>query len=184
MSKLYIGCGPWPYHPQHLVVLKNIEEWTLVDKFVDEPGVEQWDGRTLDEVPYSSVEAIYSSHTLEHFEHRLIPQVLKTWYKKLRPGGELTLNVPDLNWAARLLRKLDSGLPINRYYNQYAGEHGVLSIFYGSQSHDGEYHKSGYTRVYLQKLLEQAGFMNIEIQELEDAHDMGVLIATCKKGGD
>lgn len=177
---LYLGCGPSPVHPQHLEVLGD-KEWTFVDLYVKEPHIKNWDAKTLTEVGDESVSEIYSSHTLEHFEHAQVPEILRTWQRKLIKGGKLTLNVPDLMWAFKLVRRLEAGSPVDGYYNAYAGEHGVLSILFGSQSHDGEYHKGAFTESYLRDLLVAVGFQDIDIECKEDGHDMGVIIAVCRK---
>lgn len=181
MLKLYIGCGPSPVHPQHLEILGNPSEWTFVDKYVQEPHIKNWDGRFLTEVQDGTVDEIYSSHTLEHFEHGMIPEILKTWHKKLKPGGVLTINVPDIMWALRRLKHLENGGMLSGYYTGYNGDHGILSIIFGSQSHEGEYHKGAFTHNYLEWLLTNAGFQGIDINDTEDSHDMGILLAVCRK---
>jgi len=51
-----------------------------------------------------SVEQIYASHVLEHFDYRdqLVP-TLKEWHRVLVPGGCLFVSVPDLDILARLV---------------------------------------------------------------------------------
>lgn len=181
INRLYIGCGPSPIHPQHLEILGDPNDWTFIDLYVKEPHIKNWDGKTLDEVPDESVDEIYSSHTLEHFEHAQVPGILRTWHRKLVKGGKLTVNVPNLMWAFRLLQRLEAGSPVDGYYNTYLGEHGVFSILYGSQSHEGEYHKGAFTPSHLYRVLLAAGFEDIETELAADGHDMGVLIAVCRK---
>lgn len=179
--KLYLGCGPSPVHPQHLEVLGDPKDWTFIDLYVHEPHIKQWDARILDEVPPSSVEYMYASHLLEHFPHTQVKAILKAWQSKLVDGGKLTLNVPDLTWAAWQIIKYDQGGALEGYYYTFGGEHGLLSVVYGSQSHDGEYHKSGYTKYALECLLAEVGLTDIAVEQKFDAHEMGVLIATCLK---
>lgn len=177
--KLYIGCGPSPIHTQHLEVLGNPDEWTFIDKYIKEPHIKNWDGRFLDEVEDESIEHIYSSHTLEHFEHEHIPAILETWKRKLKVGGKLTINVPNILWVLKRLNALEQDGFLDGYYNTFAGEHGLLSVIYGSQSHEGEYHKGAFTPQYLESLLK--GFSNVYIDTFEDAHDMGIILAICQK---
>lgn len=179
--KLYLGCGPSPVHEQHLKVLGNPDEWTFVDLYVKEPHIKNWDAMRLHEVPDGYVTDIYASHLLEHFEHSLVSEVLKLWRIKLAMDGRLTINVPNLLWATRRLNQLENEHSVEGYYNTYTGEHGVMSIFYGSQSHEGEYHKTGFTPKHLANLLHQATFRSVKVYETEDAHDMGVLIAEAIK---
>lgn len=49
----------------------------------------------------NSVDEIYTSHTLEHIHHSLHPQVLKEWVRVLKPGGTISIAVPDIDaWIA------------------------------------------------------------------------------------
>lgn len=184
MTKLYLGCARPPFHPQHLAVLGNPEEWVWVDKYIDHPQVKKWDAETLEEVEDGTVEAIYASHLLEHIPHTRVRHVLQLWNRKLKSGGTLILNVPDLIWACRQLIKLEGGTPLDGYYHTYQGDTGLLSIFYGTQSHSGEYHQGGFTKSTLGTHLSLSGFnFNFEkdIRQEMDAHDMGVLIAEATK---
>jgi len=47
----------------------------------------------------NSVEAIYSSHTLEHIFPDKLPFVLKEWHRVLRPGAAVRIVVPDVQKA-------------------------------------------------------------------------------------
>src|SRR5258708_29245418 len=106
-TKVNLGVGPRPFHPQHLEVMKNIDEWILVDKFIKEPGIENWDATDLDKIGDLTMEVIYASHLLEHIPHPLVPAALYHWFRKLKIGGELILNVPDMKWLARQISKYE-----------------------------------------------------------------------------
>lgn len=179
--KLYLGSSEPPFHPQHVAVMGNPGEWTWVDYYVDHPRVKKWDATKLDEVENDSIEAIYASHLLEHFPHTKIFHILSTWYRKLKKDGKLIINVPDLVWAAKQLVRLERGIPLTGYYTTFEGEHGLQSIFYGSQSHDGEFHKAGFTETSLAQHLTVAGFKNLKIWTQFDAHEMQVIIAEATK---
>lgn len=179
--KLYLGCGPLPIHPQHLEVMHDLTEWTLVDKYVEDPEIKPWDATNLWQVEDESVEHIYASHLLEHLPHTKVKEVLKDWFYKLQKGGKLTLNVPDMLWTAKQIVKYASNGFLDGYYNQWDGEHGLMSIVYGSQSHEGELHKSGFYAEGLFFLLIECGFSDIEVKKLVDSHEMGVLIAICHR---
>jgi SAM-dependent methyltransferase len=51
--------------------------------------------------PAGSVDAIYSSHMLEHLEPNDALFVLRECYRVLRPGGTLRIVVPDLKFIVR-----------------------------------------------------------------------------------
>lgn len=171
--KLYVGCAMPPFHQQHYDLFSDLDSFIWVDKYIDHPQVKKWDALDL-QVDDNSSEIIYASHLLEHIEHDKIPYLLSHWKSKLKNGGQIVINVPDLEWCAKQLIKYEQGYLLDGYYNTFAGEHGLLSILYGSQTHDGEYHKGGFTKSYLESL-------SFTVEKQFDAHDMGVLIARAVK---
>lgn len=177
MAKLCLGVGPLPIHPQHLQIMGDVKQWTLIDLYIKDPTILNWDASKLDEVRDGSVDHIYTSHLLEHFPQIDIKNIIGRWVGKLKMGGKLTINVPDMEWAARQILKHSDTVPLDGYYNAWEGEHGLMSIVYGSQSHTGEYHQSGFNERFLKELLEQSGLSDVTVIKLEDAHDMGVLLA-------
>ena len=180
--KLNLGCGPLPLHPQHLQIMQEPEEWTLVDLYVKHPLIKNWDASHLTEVDDGSVSHIYSSHTLEHLSHRQVPIILKHWWNKLKKGGIITLNVPDLVWACKQIMRYENMQPLTSgVYTTFEGNNVLQSILYGTHAHEGEYHKAGFTPRSLERLLDSAGFSDIIITPLYDNHDMGVLFATAIK---
>jgi 2-polyprenyl-3-methyl-5-hydroxy-6-metoxy-1,4-benzoquinol methylase len=184
---LNLGVGPGRIHQQHLDIMlpiAPIEKWTLVDKFVIQDGIENWDAEVLDEVPNGSVDVIYTSHLLEHISHRNLVPVLEMWFDKLKPGGRLIINVPDMEWAARQILRFESGQILSGVYSDFEGERGLQSVVYGTHAHDGEHHKACFVRTSLWELLDGVGYEKIKIEQFEDAHDMGVLLARCEKPKD
>ena len=178
MLKLNLGCGPLPIHPQHYSVMEKPEEWTLVDFYVKDPSIKNWDAEKLEEVENGSCEAIYASHLLEHISHRRISEVLTLWYNKLCDNGQIIINVPDLLWASREVIKYENDQPLSSsVYTSFEGNTGLQSIFYGTHAHEGEVHKAGFTQKSLTALLESIGFKNVAVTPWYDAHDMGVLMA-------
>lgn len=186
MKNLYLGCGPYPIHPQHAEIMGSLDvdtllkEWTLVDKYVEQPHTERWDATNLP-VEDESIGKIYNSHLLEHFPHPQIPTILKHWFDKLQDGGELIINVPDFAWIAKQALKLENGYLLDGYYNTWEGEHGLQQCIYGSHAHDGEIHKAGYLESTLRALLEATGFKEIKIEKIFEAHNMGCLLARATK---
>lgn len=179
--KLYLGCGPSPLHQQHRDIMGIPEEWTFVDLYVKEPHIKNWDATKLDEIKDSSVEKIYSSHLLEHFSHIQVESILKIWYSKLEEDGAMIVNVPDLAWGASQILNYENGKPLDGYFYDFAGEHGLLSVIYGSHSTEGEHHQGGFVKSYLEELLQRVGFKEVSVERIYDAHDMGCLIARGKK---
>lgn len=182
MSKINLGCGPLPLHQQHLDIMGDIDDWILVDKYVKDSKIKNWDAEKLTEVPDDSVDIFYLSHLLEHLPHKNIGKDLTLWFKKMKTGGKIVINVPDLCWVASEILKYESGQKLeSAYFTDFAGDHGLLSVLYGSQAHAGEFHNSGFTEKYIKKVLGDVGFWNIKTKTGMDAHSMGVVVAIAEK---
>ena len=179
--KIYLGCGPGALHEQHKKVMGDPNEWTFVDYYVHEPHIKNWDARTLPQVANDTVEHIYCSHLLEHLPHSELRTILRTWKDRLIPGGRLTINVPDLLWVCKEIARYEQGQLLEGYFCDFDGHHGLLAVLYGSQMHEGEYHKGGFTKRYLKEILEEVGFHGVRVEQVFEAHEMGCLIAEAVK---
>jgi predicted SAM-dependent methyltransferase len=136
--RLDLGSGPFP----------RGAGWIAVDAYVDECDLKapMWD------LPFDdgAVDAIYSSHSLEHVTKFQVPPTLAEWRRVLRPGGTAEVIVPDLRWACR-----------NWLQHQTTDWH--MDVVFGLQTHDGEAHRTGFTPKILQAYLADAGF---EVRDL------------------
>lgn len=169
--KLFLGCGPMPFHPYHKQYVD--ESWTFIDLYEKHPDIVSMDARYL-EYPDNSTDEIYASHLLEHFATREVFPTLKEWYRVLKPGGKLRINVPDLKWCAKCIlgQKYSSFFDRDRRY---------IDMLYGNQENEGEFHKTGFTKELLEDYLIRAGFREINIDQRYEAHDMGCLLAVAYK---
>lgn len=89
--RLHLGCGD-----------TYIEDWINID--LARPGRKQdldWDLRHGLPFPDSSVEAIFSEHTLEHLALDAALVLFKECAQTLRPGGIMRISVPDLEYHVR-----------------------------------------------------------------------------------
>lgn len=64
--------------------------------------------------PDNSVDEIRASHILEHFPHTETGAVLADWVRALKPGGLLSIAVPDFDWICRAYQS-GADMPIQRY---------------------------------------------------------------------
>lgn len=95
---LDIGCGENP-RPGHLGIDRKLGSEAFPLAFADGSPI-----------PDNSVDAIVSSHTLEHFSHTQTREVLAHWISKLKPGGYIKIAVPNFEWIAKNYLE---GRPIN-----------------------------------------------------------------------
>jgi len=92
---------------------------------LNEGHMQPWDREVIRhdirKLPYTvnSVEAIYSSHTLEHLYLREAERVIRECVRVLQPGGVLRLALPDVELFARQLLSGTSvaGQDAGRYFN-------------------------------------------------------------------
>lgn len=55
------------------------------------------DGTDLSVFSDGSMDAVFSSHALEHFPRERVPDILKEWLRVIKPGGHFVLYVPSAN---------------------------------------------------------------------------------------
>ncbi len=164
LIRLHIGCGE--------CVLPG---WVNADRVARARGVAT--DIELTALPYrsASVEEILAEHVLEHLsfaeEARAWPEMARV----LRPGGRLTLEVPDFEWVcAAFLAANDEWRDFYAvgHPDHYAGcgraldqRWGILqTMFFGNQNGAGQFHRSAYTAAKLRALAGRAGFAEITIE--------------------
>lgn len=145
--RLHLGCGK-RYIPGFVHV--DLDSFPHIDY--------QSDVAHLPMFQDESVSLIYSSHALEYFDRIEVQEVLKEWWRVLRPGGILRVAVPDFEALVKV-------------YQQYGDLGKVVGPLYGRiviKTPDGEkatYHKTVYDFRALKDVLEQAGFGNVHRYE-------------------
>jgi glycosyltransferase involved in cell wall biosynthesis len=116
-------------------------------------------------VPYrdSCIHAIYSEHALEHCAgHEAAESTVSEWARVLRSGGHLVLKVPDLELCCEnFLRSEDVGA---RNGERWSAKDWYKYTIYGiqktqgSEPPEGQYHRTGFTKPGLRRLMEKNGF--------------------------
>jgi predicted SAM-dependent methyltransferase len=138
--KLHIG-GTEP-HPDWKIL--DIEKRPEVDFVCNAADLSQFEDNSID--------AIYASHVLEHFYYNIdneLGNVLKEWYRVLRPNGQLMVSVPDMQILCALYSRqsVDS---TTRFH--------LMRILFGGQMDQYDVHKVGFDFDFLTWHLTQVGF--------------------------
>jgi SAM-dependent methyltransferase len=120
----------------------------------------------LHPIASESIDAVWSSHNLEHLQRHEVPVALAEFRRVLRPGGEMLLTLPDLQRIAELIAS--DGLE-DEAYSSPAGPITPLDMIYGhtaSLARGNEYmaHRTGFTARTLRQLLMEAGFAGVALQ--------------------
>jgi predicted SAM-dependent methyltransferase len=117
-------------------------------------------------VATDSVDAVWSSHNLEHLQRHEVPSALTEFLRVLKPSGLLLLTLPDLQQVARLVAedRLE-----DRAYTSASGPITPLDMIFGhtaSLAQGNQYmaHRTGFTAQTLQKLLVEAGFVEVTLR--------------------
>jgi predicted SAM-dependent methyltransferase len=118
-------------------------------------------------VPTASMDAVYSSHNLEHvFPHEVI-QVLKEFKRVLKSDGVCIVAVPDLHAVAKFI--VENGLE-DAAYTSPAGLIAPLDMLYGLRKSltAGQYymaHKTGFTVKTLSQYFFEVGFKQLSYKQ-------------------
>ena len=114
-----------------------------------------------------SVDAIWSSHNLEHLQRHEVPVALAEFIRVLKPSGLLLMTLPDLRQVAQLV--VEDRLE-DQAYTSLSGPITALDVIFGhtpSLARGNRYmaHRTGFTARTLHRVLIQAGFVEITLQQ-------------------
>ena len=117
-------------------------------------------------VATASVDAVWSSHNLEHLHRHEVPLALAEFCRVLRPHGMLLLTLPDLQRVAELVA--NDALEDEAYMSP-SGPITPLDMIFGhsaslAQGRVHMAHKCGFTATSLRRLLAEAGFVDIDLR--------------------
>lgn len=95
---LHVGCGRTP-----LPASFPREQWHEIRYDIDPAGEPDLVGDTneLSQVADASVDAVFSSHSLERLPAHQVPGVLAEFLRVLRPGGVASIVVTDVQSACK-----------------------------------------------------------------------------------
>ena len=131
------------------------------------------------EVADGSVDAVFSSHNIEHLYAHEVPRALAEFHRVLKADGLLLIACPDLQAAAALVA--DDKLTETAYTSP-AGAIAALDMIYGHRASLARgrihmAHKSGFTRKVLMAAVRAAGFASVAAARRPEAYELR-LVAT------
>ena len=118
---------------------------------------------SIPDVPSNSIDAIYSSHNIEHLYPHEIPLAFAEFLRVLKSDGFLVLTCPDLKSVCALIANGNISEPA---YMSPAGPITPADILYGYQpaiARGNEYmaHRWGFTQETLTSTLQVCGFQTV-----------------------
>jgi len=163
---LHVGCGP--KRKDRTTRGFNTPEWTEIRLDIDASVRPDVVGTMTDMsvVPDESVDAVFSSHNIEHLYPHEVPIALAEFRRVLRPEGAVVMTCPDLQTVCALVA--DNKL-LEPAYQSGAGPISPLDILYGHRAamEQGNLfmaHRTGFTRDTLAQEMRQAGFGTVFVR--------------------
>lgn len=160
---LHVGCGP--AKKQHTTRGFNIPDWEEVRLDIDPEVQPDIIGTMTDmsTVATSSVDALFSSHNIEHLYPHEVPIALKEFLRVLKPDGFLVITCPDLQSVAMLVAE---DKLMDTAYESIAGPIAPIDILYGHRpalARGRMYmaHRCGFTATVLVSTLQALGFKSV-----------------------
>jgi SAM-dependent methyltransferase len=160
---LHVGCGP--KRKEQTTRGFNTPEWTELRFDIDETANPDITGTMLDMsgVASESVDAIYSSHNIEHIYPHEVPVALAEFLRVLKPEGFLVVTCPDLQSVCALIAE---DKLVEAAYESPVGPIAPIDILYGHRLSlmNGNLfmaHRCGFTQRTLAGTVKQSGFGNV-----------------------
>ena len=160
---LHIGCGP--KRKDKTTAAFNTPDWHEIRLDID-PSVQPDVIGTMTDlsaVASESVDAIFSSHNIEHLYPHEVPLALEEFLRVLKPDGFFVVTCPDLKSVCALVAqdKLTDAA-----YTSPAGPIAPIDILYGHRPQMARgnlymAHRSGFTQKVLDGTLRACGFRSV-----------------------
>ena len=160
---LHVGCGP--ANPRNLHERFRGPDWKEVRLDID-PGVRPDIVASLTDmhgVARESVDAVWSSHNLEHLYAHEVPLALGEFLRVLKAGGIALITMPDLQQIAEFVvaNRLEETM-----YESPAGPISARDCLFGlgaaiASGNTHMAHRTGFTAKSLERHLKEAGFTDV-----------------------
>lgn len=157
---LHVGCG----HKRQNATTREFgsSQWNELRLDIDPRAQPDVVGSItqMDAVETASMDAIFSSHNLEHLHAHEVPVAMAEFIRVLKPKGYMVITCPDLQTIAELIAK---DKLMHTAYNSAAGPITPLDMVFGLQKAlaRGDMHmahRCGFTQNVLVATLKSCGF--------------------------
>jgi len=158
---LHVGCG----HKRKERTTKALSTWDELRFDIDESVQPDLVGTMTDmsSVSSESVDAVFSSHNIEHLYPHEVPLALAEFLRVLKSDGIAVITCPDLKSVCALIAedKLTDAA-----YTSPAGPIAPIDILYGLRSSMAQgnlymAHRCGFTKKVLAGTLQASGFKSV-----------------------
>lgn len=185
---LHVGCGPQRVDPVTRLAQRPkgfaVDTWRELRLDIDPQVNPDVVGSMtqMSAVASASVDAIFSSHNIEHLYPHEVPLALAEFRRVLRPQGFVVITCPDLQSVCALVAEDKLTEPA---YVSPAGNIAPLDILYGLRSAMGAgnlfmAHRCGFTLKVLMGTLQDSGFGKVVGHRRPQAFDLWALASVCE----
>ena len=164
---LHVGCGQ--SRPEQLPSCFQTVQWQEIRLDIDPQVKPDIIGSITDlsAIENASMDAIWSSHNLEHLNSYEVPIALAEFKRVLKLNGFVLLSVPNLRAVARHIANDQLSTTL---YHSAAGPITALDIVFGHQASQASgnhfmAHRTGFTSSTLGQSLLDAGFNEVRVHE-------------------
>lgn len=164
---LHVGCGP--ARPERLPACFQTIAWQETRLDIDPNVKPHLIGSITDlhAVASGSVDALWSSHNLEHLHSYEVPVALAEFKRVLKPDGFALISVPDLRAIAQHIARDQLSQTL---YQSASGPISALDVVFGHQASlaSGNHymaHRTGFTASTLGQNLLDAGFEEVRVHQ-------------------
>lgn len=171
---LHVGCGP---------VRKNQTTpefagaaWREVRLDIDPGAKPDIVASMIDMAPVvdGSMDALYSSHNIEHLYPPEVPTALREFARVLKPDGFAVVTCPDLQSVAAVVA---TGKLMEPLYQSGMGPISPIDIMFGHRASLAEgnlfmAHRTGFTAHALWQMLNENGFASVIVRQRATHYDL------------
>lgn len=181
---LHVGCGK--NRIDSTTRGFNDGTWAEIRLDIDESVAPDITGTMTDmsAVESKSVDALFSSHNIEHLYAHEVPVALKEFLRVLKPDGFCVITCPDLQSVCALVAQ---DKLIEAAYVSPAGPIAPIDILYGHRPAMAKgnlfmAHRCGFTAKVLRATLYESGFGSVAMMRREGSFDLWAIASKPKIG--